>query len=58
MGASAGRLLARQISCVTGFAGLLAGFALAQVWAGLLCGIFAFDNLQQIRGLPGVRLPR
>ena len=58
MGADAGRLRARKISCVVGFAGLIAGFALDQMWAGLLCGIFAFDNLQRMRGLPGVALPR
>jgi len=58
MGADAGRLLARKISCVVGFAGLLTAFALDQMWAGFLCGIFAFDNLQRMRGLPGVALPR
>jgi len=58
MGADAGRLRARKISCVVGFAGLVAAFALDQPWAAFLCGIFAFDNLQRMRGLPGVALPR
>ena len=58
LGAQRGRLLARKVSCVAGFIGLLGGFALNQLWAGLLCGIFAFDNLQRMRGLPGVPLPR
>lgn len=58
LGSQRGRLLARKVSCVTGFIGLIVGFAMNQLWAGLLCGIFAFDNLQRIRGLPGVALPR
>jgi stage IV sporulation protein FB len=58
LGSQRGRLLTRKISCVTGFFGLIAGFALNQLWAGFLCGIFAFDNLQRMRGLPGVALPR
>jgi Zn-dependent protease len=58
LGADRGRLWARRVSCITGFAGLIAGFALNAVWAGLLCGIFAFDSLQRMRGLPGVTLPR
>jgi stage IV sporulation protein FB len=58
LGSQRGRLLARKVSCVTGFAGLLVGFALNQLWAGILCGVFAFDNMQRMRGLPGVALPR
>jgi stage IV sporulation protein FB len=58
LGSTHGRLRARKVSCVTGFIGLVVGFALNQPWAGLLCGIFAFDNLQRMRGLPGVALPR
>jgi stage IV sporulation protein FB len=58
LGARRGRQVARKVSCIVGFVGLVAGFALNQLWAGLLCGLFAFDNLQRMRGLPGLALPR
>ena len=58
LGRQRGRLLTRKVSCITGFLGLIGGFASGQLWAGFLCGIFAFDNLQRMRGLPGVDLSR
>jgi Zn-dependent protease len=58
LGGQRGRLVARKVSCVTGFVGMVVGFVLNQLWAGLLCGIFAFDNLQRMRGLPGIALPK
>lgn len=58
MGQSAGRHRARQISCVTGGIGLVVALLLGHTWAALLCGIFAFDNYQRMRGLPGVELGR
>ena len=57
-GADKGRLLARQVSCVTGAIGLMVALSLNQVWAAALCGVFTYDNLQRMRGLPGVELPR
>jgi membrane-associated protease RseP (regulator of RpoE activity) len=57
-GGDEGRLRTRQISVATGFVGTVAGFMLGMAWAGILCAVFAFDNLQRMRGRPGVELPR
>jgi Zn-dependent protease len=57
-GAFMGRTLARQVSFVFGVLGLFAAATLGQMWAGVLCGFLAYDNLQRMRGLPGVQLPR
>lgn len=43
---------------VTGLVGLAIGLILRQSWVALLCGLFALDNYQRIRGLPGVEWPR
>jgi stage IV sporulation protein FB len=56
-GRDQGRVLARKVSIATGVAGLALGVAADEAWAGLLCGIFAFDNYQRMQGLPGVKLP-
>jgi len=58
LGADQGRLWTRRVSCATGFIGLAAGLLLNQLWAGLLCGLFALDNLQRMRGQPGFAWPR
>ena len=58
LGGGRGQRLARKISVVTGAAGVAGGLVLGQMWAALLCGIFAIDNYQRLRGLPGVELPR
>jgi Zn-dependent protease len=58
LGADQGRLWVRRVSCVTGFVGLAAGLLLNELWVGLLCGLFAFDNLQRMRGQPGFAWPR
>ncbi len=57
LGGDKGRLLARRVSCVTGVAGLVAALALNQVWVALMCGFFAFDNFQRMRG-PGLEFQR
>jgi Zn-dependent protease len=54
-GRAEGRLLAYRISFVTGVAGLAAGLFFEETWAGLLCGMFAWDNYQRMKGLPGFR---
>ena len=58
LGGGRGQPLARRISVVTGAAGVAAGLVLGQTWAALLCGMFAIDNYQRLRGLAGVELPR
>jgi len=57
LGGDRGRLLARKISIVFGFAGVVVGIYLDHIWAALLLGLYAYDNLQRLRGLPGVQLP-
>jgi membrane-associated protease RseP (regulator of RpoE activity) len=57
-GADRGRLMTRQVSVATGIVGLAASLMMNETWMGLLCGVFAFDNYQRIRGLPGMALPR
>jgi stage IV sporulation protein FB len=57
LGRDEGRLLARKVSIGVGVAGLGAGILANEAWAGLLCGMFAFDNYQRMKGGPGIRLP-
>jgi Zn-dependent protease len=56
LGADRARYSARVCSCVVG--GLVAVLALGSgmVWAGILCGLFTYNNLMALRGLRGVRL--
>jgi stage IV sporulation protein FB len=56
-GREEGRRLAHQVSLGTGAAGFAAGIALDEVWVAILCSIFALDQYQRMRGMPGVRLP-
>jgi stage IV sporulation protein FB len=56
-GRAEGRLLAHRISFATGLGGLAGGLLFDEAWAGLVCGIFAFDNYQRMHGQPGVRFP-
>jgi Zn-dependent protease len=56
MGQSEGRLLTRKVSIGTAAVAMVAGIGMGRVWAVILCAIFAFDNYQRMRGLPGVEL--
>ncbi|HET6897464.1 MAG TPA: site-2 protease family protein [Vicinamibacteria bacterium] len=56
MGQSEGRLRTRKISIGAAGLAMIAGIGMGEVWAVILCAIFAFDNYQRMRGLPGVEL--
>jgi stage IV sporulation protein FB len=58
MGRDRGRYAARVVSCVAGFGAAILALAAGLPWAGLLCGVFAFDNLQRMRGQPGIQMTR
>jgi hypothetical protein len=56
MGQSEGRLRTRKVSIGAAAITALAAIGMGSVWMVLLCAIFAFDNYQRMRGLPGVEL--
>jgi stage IV sporulation protein FB len=47
------RFLARVLSCVCGALCAVLAIAGGQVWAGVLCALFTWNNLQKLRGVPG-----
>jgi Zn-dependent protease len=52
------RHFARVVSCACGAICAILAIAASQVWAGVLCALFAWSNLQRIRGARGVAPPK
>jgi stage IV sporulation protein FB len=52
------RYLARVISSVCGGACAIGALAMQMTVVAIFCALFTWDNLQRMRGLPGVALPR
>ena len=55
-GADRARRRMRVLSVGAGIAGVIIGIALQQVWAAFLCGLFAYNNAQAMRGLQGMQI--
>jgi stage IV sporulation protein FB len=56
LGRAKGHHVARVVSCVVATLAAAAGLALGERWVALLCGLFAYNNLQRLRGLEELRL--
>jgi Zn-dependent protease len=56
LGAERGRYWTRIVSCAAAGAAAFLALRTGMPWAGVFCAAFAYDNFQQLRGLPGVRL--
>ena len=50
--ATRARRVARIVSCGCGVLGAAFALAAGQLWAGALCALFTWNNLQQLRGGP------
>jgi stage IV sporulation protein FB len=46
----------RILSVVTGIVAVVVAISLAMPWAALLAGLFAYNNAQALRGMPGFRI--
>lgn len=55
-GAARARYVMRVASVATGIAAAILSFASGMSWAGALAALFAYNNAQAIRGLPGVQI--
>jgi Zn-dependent protease len=46
----------RILSIGAGVVGVIIGISLRQIWIAMLCALFAYNNAQALRGLPGIRI--